>query len=542
MAIIKFKRGTTYPVCEHGEPAFITTNNQFIVGNVSSGVWVGAEINPVLGMSQYQLCTHSGIKTYVDNAIASGTASGSITINTTSSNSASVFYPLFSTSAGVGSLLYVDDTITSMSYVPSTSTLTVSNLSVSGVILAPNIVNTINGSSGVITGIAVTANPLSQFAATTSAQLAGVVSDETGSGVLVFATSPTLVTPNIGVATTTSLSFGSNTIKETSTGNDTFQIGLPVNIAGKSSALAIMDIAAFGDANRSPTLIHTNPNLYIYASGYSNANHYLRMENDRHAGSYIISGGPLHLFGGENSGESINLNSYGEVRIGDIDTLNNGQHISINDPAFEISLNASNTSVQGTLTVGGAIVSSAELISSTVLSGTGVSPTIQIICPSAALALTDGTVEQSVFAANAAIDIITVQASTTYMFDGCYILSTGTATHTTAMGFLLTQTSITNMTWTVLTTTMSAAAATSTTQSTTFFNSNSGGVLNGSTTNAICIVKFEGIMRVNAAGTITPQITFSSAPGGTNTVQIGSYIRFYPIGTNTISKVGTAIG
>jgi hypothetical protein len=36
------------------------------------------------------------------------------------------------------------------------------------------------------------ADPLSQFAATTSAQLAGVISDETGTGALVFAASPTL--------------------------------------------------------------------------------------------------------------------------------------------------------------------------------------------------------------------------------------------------------------------------------------------------------------------------------------------------------------
>lgn len=42
------------------------------------------------------------------------------------------------------------------------------------------------------------ANPLSQFAATTSAQLAGVISNETGSGALVFGTSPTLTTPALG--------------------------------------------------------------------------------------------------------------------------------------------------------------------------------------------------------------------------------------------------------------------------------------------------------------------------------------------------------
>jgi len=39
---------------------------------------------------------------------------------------------------------------------------------------------------------------LSVFAATTSAQLAGVISDETGSGLLVFGTSPTLITPALG--------------------------------------------------------------------------------------------------------------------------------------------------------------------------------------------------------------------------------------------------------------------------------------------------------------------------------------------------------
>ena len=43
------------------------------------------------------------------------------------------------------------------------------------------------------------------FAATTSAELRTVISDETGTGGLVFADTPTLVTPNIGVATGTSL-------------------------------------------------------------------------------------------------------------------------------------------------------------------------------------------------------------------------------------------------------------------------------------------------------------------------------------------------
>lgn len=53
--------------------------------------------------------------------------------------------------------------------------------------------------------VAYLANTLNAFASTTSAQLASVISDETGSGALVFGTSPTLVTPTLGVATATSI-------------------------------------------------------------------------------------------------------------------------------------------------------------------------------------------------------------------------------------------------------------------------------------------------------------------------------------------------
>ena len=59
-------------------------------------------------------------------------------------------------------------------------------------------VSSVNGRTGAVTGLAETANSLSQFASTTSAQLATLISDETGSGALVFGTSPVLTTPNIG--------------------------------------------------------------------------------------------------------------------------------------------------------------------------------------------------------------------------------------------------------------------------------------------------------------------------------------------------------
>jgi hypothetical protein len=53
--------------------------------------------------------------------------------------------------------------------------------------------------------VAYVANKLSVFASTTSAELAGVISDETGTGVLVFSNSPTLVTPTLGAALATSI-------------------------------------------------------------------------------------------------------------------------------------------------------------------------------------------------------------------------------------------------------------------------------------------------------------------------------------------------
>ena len=154
--------------------------------------------------------------------------------------------------------------------------------------------------------------------------------------------------------------------------------------------------------------------------------------------------------------------------------------------------------------------------------------------------MTSQIATQPVFAS--AIDTITLQASTTYMFDGQYILQTGTTSHFTSMSFVLTTATITNMTWYVLGTAGNGAGSQATAQTTTFYTSNSGGQVIGASTNSNTIIKFEGIMRVNVGGTMVPNIAFSAAPGVTCSTLIGSYLRFYPIGSNTIDSVGTAIG
>lgn len=57
------------------------------------------------------------------------------------------------------------------------------------------------GGGGSGSGDALTTDPLSQFASTTSAQLRGVLSDETGTGVGVFNNTPTLIAPLLGTPT-----------------------------------------------------------------------------------------------------------------------------------------------------------------------------------------------------------------------------------------------------------------------------------------------------------------------------------------------------
>lgn len=99
--------------------------------------------------------------------------------------------------------------------------------------------------TGVGGGDALVANPLSQFAATTSAQFAGVISDEVGSGLVVLATSPDFLgAPTFGNGAT---SAGSLVIKEDSDdGTDTVTIRAQAMAASYTLTLPTTD----GDASQ----------------------------------------------------------------------------------------------------------------------------------------------------------------------------------------------------------------------------------------------------------------------------------------------------
>ena len=155
----------------------------------------------------------------------------------------------------------------------STSTLTVSGgTTFTGNIAAPNIVNsvvagtgisvsgatgavtitntgvqTVNGLTGAIINVGLTSGKLSQFASTTSAELASIISNETGTGVLVFGTSP---------AITTSITTGSATFALVNT------VATTLNFGGAATALT-MGATSGTAAIRNPTLTLGNTNATI---------------------------------------------------------------------------------------------------------------------------------------------------------------------------------------------------------------------------------------------------------------------------------------
>ncbi len=85
------------------------------------------------------------------------------------------------------------------------------------------------------TTFALTSGNLSQFAATTSAQLLGVLSDETGSGAAVFGTSPSLTTPTIAGAALSGTFSGTPTFSGAVTFSSTITPSQTAGIVGTTT-------------------------------------------------------------------------------------------------------------------------------------------------------------------------------------------------------------------------------------------------------------------------------------------------------------------
>jgi hypothetical protein len=127
---------------------------------------------------------------------------------------------------------------------------------------------------------------------------------------------------------------------------------------------------------------------------------------------------------------------------------------------------------------------------------------------------------------------ITVEAGTTYLIEGQLLQTPGTTSHTVALTFGLsggaTLTSIAYSAWfapSLVNAVITTSAFTQVTQATTT-------VVTPAVTTAGTIIRIYGLMRVNAGGVVTPQFTFSAAPGAGNNL-IGTFFKLQKIGTNT---------
>ena len=210
-------------------------------GTMSGAIAMGT--NKITGLGTPTTSTDAATKAYADTMLplAGGTMSGAIAMGSskitglgTPTASGDAVTKAYADSILVGAPGNLTGPITSVGAATSiasqtgTGTTFVMNTSptlvtpVLGVATATSINATAIPSTKTLV---VTTDKLSALAATTSAELAGVISDETGSGALVFGTSPTLTTPSIGVATGTSFNSITGLSSTTPIANGTAAVG-----------------------------------------------------------------------------------------------------------------------------------------------------------------------------------------------------------------------------------------------------------------------------------------------------------------------------
>jgi hypothetical protein len=136
---------------------------------------------------------------------------------------------------------------------------------------------------------------------------------------------------------------------------------------------------------------------------------------------------------------------------------------------------------------------------------------------------------------------MTFAASTTYMLEATYYItrSVGSNSHTLSTLFAIGGGgSLTSIAYTADTT--STASNILGAVSRIYATAATATVVTGASTatNENITVTLRGIIRTNAAGTITPQIQYSADPGGAPTILANSYLRLIPIGTNSVASVG----
>jgi hypothetical protein len=170
------------------------TSLQFVLGATADEFSIDGTL---AGNSDTALPTEKAVKTYVDgqNSVTQTLSNKTIAFGSNTVSGTMAQFNTAVTDADLASLAG-SETLTNKTISGASNTLSnIANSSLSNSSIS------INGSAislgGSVTGLAVTSGKLSQFAATTSSELLGVISDETGSGALVFGTSPTITTATL---------------------------------------------------------------------------------------------------------------------------------------------------------------------------------------------------------------------------------------------------------------------------------------------------------------------------------------------------------
>lgn len=151
----------------------------------------------------------------------------------------------------------------------------------------------------------------------------------------------------------------------------------------------------------------------------------------------------------------------------------------------------------------------------------------------------DVSTAQAVFGSSE--DSITLPASTSYHFKGLYYITraAGTTSHDTSVLFGGTAT-FTSIGY-VIESTTTTGAPTATTASQQLVSTVATAFVAATTSTSATeniVIKIEGIMRINASGTVIPQFQYSAAPGGAPTVKANSYFMLTPLGSNTVASTG----
>lgn len=150
--------------------------------------------------------------------------------------------------------------------------------------------------------------------------------------------------------------------------------------------------------------------------------------------------------------------------------------------------------------------------------------------------LANSNISQNAFPTSS--DVYTLTANKTYFFKGKFLIANGSTSHTTAMGWVVASgLNISSMEY-VVKLFSSSLNGVSTASSNVQVSGTASKVLNAANTAVTTIIEFEGVLRCTTGGTLTPQLTFSAAPGGTNQMKMGSFIEFTEIGSNTVQTVG----